>query len=784
EGGNRTVSPLNVGLTFDLTSPQILADSVVASIEPGENPWRFDLAALSPGATLRVSLSMSEAVVDVDALSESGRRPEAFLVPAAAELFDAEAAVLRLTPTGFGTRAGLNFSATLQNAAEDGEYRLWVSATDEAGNQAIVRADDRIAIDQSPPTSPDVDTDNTVVFVEAPWGVLGESAPSYALESVPSAVESGARILVFDQADATPDGALVSSEPHGALPLTTAIGSVAVAEVFVVAVDEAGNPSDADLATPGVQGRRVLDRRWIATFNGKQRADVGQNPHSFRINRELDGSLSGSSFAEEPDNASLAALADVDGLGPVARSELEWRDASVRRRVTPGGRCNATLTPSPAQDGLLLFGGNRVVNSCPLRDGVVCDDLWLWNGNVWAPVLSDGRPPARTGHSAVFDRVRSRLVIFGGSESGSGCNVSRIDSLADTWVFDGRSWSDISGADGPSARAGHAAAYDPQRDEIVLFGGVGFVSVGDTWVFDGVRWIERSPATSPSPRFGHAMVYDESRDETLLFGGQGEGIDCDLTRQCNGLWRWNGTDWELISSVGPGPSPRFSASFVFDPEQGRALLFGGDGASCPCDDTWAWDGTQWSVLEAGNGLASYAGSAVQWDSLRDEALAFGGGANRPECETDDFGRFECDQLRAFSGSWTDRSLELATLPPTRTRHSMAVDETTGEIVIFGGRDTSGCVDGDEACDDSWTFDGELWKQVPGGAPGARVDAPVVFDSTLERLVSFGGFSDLDGAECLADGLGCRDSWQYTKTTGWENITASPVTAANTPAARY
>ena len=76
----------------------------------------------------------------------------------------------------------------------------------------------------------------------------------------------------------------------------------------------------------------------------------------------------------------------------------------------------------------------------------------------------------------------------------------------------------------PSARTGHALAYDSARGRVVLFGG--FDSSGnvfsDTWEWDGDAWTDVTPSganTSPSARNNHALAYDSARGRVVLFGG-------------------------------------------------------------------------------------------------------------------------------------------------------------------------------------------------------------------------------------------------------------------------
>ncbi|MCC7499651.1 MAG: beta-propeller fold lactonase family protein, partial [Bryobacterales bacterium] len=69
--------------------------------------------------------------------------------------------------------------------------------------------------------------------------------------------------------------------------------------------------------------------------------------------------------------------------------------------------------------------------------------------------------------------------------------------------FDLRFWAKQTPGHSPGARQAAAMAYDPNRGEMVLFGGMPANS--ETWVFDGFHWIQRNSVKSPSGN--GAMVY-------------------------------------------------------------------------------------------------------------------------------------------------------------------------------------------------------------------------------------------------------------------------------------
>src|SRR5439155_478261 len=87
-------------------------------------------------------------------------------------------------------------------------------------------------------------------------------------------------------------------------------------------------------------------------------------------------------------------------------------------------------------------------------------------------------------------------------------------------------WTNMNPSVKPSAREFHAMAYDSRSDRIILFGGTQSLPPFDsdeTWAYDfnTNTWTNMDPASKPSARDGHAMAYDTQSDRVILFGGSG-----------------------------------------------------------------------------------------------------------------------------------------------------------------------------------------------------------------------------------------------------------------------
>ena len=239
--------------------------------------------------------------------------------------------------------------------------------------------------------------------------------------------------------------------------------------------------------------------------------------------------------------------------------------------VSPPARQRHAMAYDVARKRVVLFGGGD-------GTGRNLNDTWEWDGTAWVQRLPAVSPPARLGHAMAYDVARQCVVLFGGYCGGTN------PTLGDTWEWDGKTWKQCAPPASPSARHGHAVAYDTVRGRVVLFGGHcgGSIPIlNDTWEWNGTAWTQRSPATSPAHRTFHALVYNVARRRMILFGGQGFG------NSRNDLWEWDGNDWSSPSQAPGPPLPRWGHAMAYDVARQCVVLFGGDvliqGHS---NDTW------------------------------------------------------------------------------------------------------------------------------------------------------------------------------------------------------
>ena len=130
-------------------------------------------------------------------------------------------------------------------------------------------------------------------------------------------------------------------------------------------------------------------------------------------------------------------------------------------------------------------------------------------------------------------------------------------------------------------------------------------------------------------------------------------------------------------------------------------------------------------------------ASMAYDSGTGQLVLFGGYDSSS-------GGFLNDTWTWNGTTWTQQSP--TTSPPARDFASMAYDSVTGQLVLFGGLGSSG------ELNDTWTWNGTTWtQQSPATSPSARDFASMAYDSVTGQLVLFGGQSSSGNL---------NDTWTY------------------------
>ncbi len=316
----------------------------------------------------------------------------------------------------------------------------------------------------------------------------------------------------------------------------------------------------------------------------------------------------------------------------------------------------------------------------------------------WGQIAPQGSSPgARTEQAAVFDPLRHRMVIIGALPAGN--------RFADTWALalDGTpTWTPLAPYDTlVRERRDHTAIYDPVRDRIIVFGGaVGGYPENDVWALTLAgtpHWTEVSPTGTPPPaRYSHSAIYDPLRNRMIVYGGINQLSCLSSAVPFGDVWALSlaGTPaWSKLTPSGTPPPARLDHSAIYDPIRDRMVIFGGlTGGFCWCDcgtiysDTWAlslsgtpaWSRIPHSVTDYGPW--AYAPSAA-YDALRDRMLIFGGTWLNYAFETsNDTWALPLDG----SGPWR-RLAPYGNPPAPRVNHSAIYYPQGDRMIIFGGQ---------------------------------------------------------------------------------------------------
>lgn len=302
--------------------------------------------------------------------------------------------------------------------------------------------------------------------------------------------------------------------------------------------------------------------------------------------------------------------------------------------LAPAPRMMASAVIDVERQRLLLFGGSSENAATPMP---FFNDVWalsLTNPPRWTPLAPMGSPPLpRYGHSAIYDPLRQRVLVFGGTDVGQ--------QFSDLWELSLQgtpTWTQLAVGDSvPEARRSHVAVYDPVRDRMVIAGGVGssWELLNDAWALSlstPVPQWTRIP-TAWRPPYGLAesgVAYDPVRDQMLAFGGRSPFGGA--TEACYAL-RLGGTpEWAFVGSGTP-PWPRLGPVAAYDPEHERLVVYGGCSSRSFYTgywfaDTWELPLTpdgEWRALAPGGDLpGARSDAAYAFDAARGRLLVVGG----------------------------------------------------------------------------------------------------------------------------------------------------------------
>lgn len=380
-------------------------------------------------------------------------------------------------------------------------------------------------------------------------------------------------------------------------------------------------------------------------------------------------------------------------------------------------------------------------------------------GGTWSTLTTDGAagsPSIRRNANMVLDSQNNRLIVFGGNNNGTA-------NLNDVWQYSisGGTWTQCSPTGtAPAIRELATAAYDPVNHRMFMEGGYqGSVATtfNEYWTLDlsgnntTPAWTNQSPALGQMPlgRQGGAAAYDPDDQLIVMWGGiDSSGDDqhqvtvFDVNETTNIVEYGLGHNHFMRPMDAPAP--------IYNPDTGEGVFIGGysqiDDNTTIADgghvtDVFAYNPTTNTWRVAARTLKSFfhrEGIMAAYDTTGKRIIAFGGlwgvgGTNNGYLN-------DVWEIKANSnGDYDIRKMApTGTAPGTRWLGACAYDSANNRFVV-----TMGC-NGSSAWNDVWSLslasgDG-TWSQLTptGTAPTAAWGVGFAFDQTNHILYITGG----------------------------------------------
>lgn len=468
-----------------------------------------------------------------------------------------------------GATALIYPTAGTRSPADNGSY---VCKIDDACSSILSQAADIVVSD--PPT---IGTPQWSATTACPGGAVQITVPGVTGTGITLALQRrndlGAWIDVLTTTPDEPFFAFSNLSPRDtgeyrvvarnscntAVSLTTRLqvgATISGAIVAVGSITPCGSVMlrpNAGLDPSGVSGVGTLAFRWYK--DGLAVSDAGS------ISGSLTSSLSISPLTYADTGVYELRLTDSacpgDDRRSFALSLPEPLTTYVQRDPAgprPPPRQNHAMAYDAARAVTVLYGGlGRDQFSQPLA----LSDTWEFNGTTWTQKSPATSPGLRYAHAMVYDSVRQRVLLYGGSEPlcSTGCAAPPKSQV---WEWDGSNWSllwTFNALGGPAdARAPYPAlAFDPAAQRLVLYTGSNPSTdayQGQTWEFDpaAASWQQRSSSGPTTSSGNPAMYFDASRNKRVLYclGA----FSTNPFTQFPAFYEWNATlgSWGITAS--------------------------------------------------------------------------------------------------------------------------------------------------------------------------------------------------------------------------------------------
>lgn len=404
-------------------------------------------------------------------------------------------------------------------------------------------------------------------------------------------------------------------------------------------------------------------------------------------------------------------------------------------------------------------------------------------------------PQARFSHTGVFDPVSKAMIVFGGQNSSTGTNLN------DLWLVSTSSLKYIAATQVstagtvPSARYGHSAFYASATNRMTIFGGgSGAPSpcLNDVWILDGANgksgtptWMATSPSGRlPAARYHHTGVYDSTTNSMIVFGGS----NC-AKGYFNDVWVLSNADgstgtpaWTQLSPMGSTPTARESASAVYDAQNNRMIVYGGDAGSTNFGDVWVLSNANgtggtpaWSQLTPlGTAPMTRAGHSAIYDSVNNRMTIFGGFHSIRTLNDS----FVLTFANGIGGTPAWSKIAATGTAPSVGFHSVVSDSAKNAMYVFAGSSSDAKLAGDDhafALSNANGIGTSAWTR---GGPPARYSQSMFYDSATDSVFV------LDGQHALTN-TNFDDYWQTNNISSSTNLNWVPINVGGThPKSRW
>ena len=193
----------------------------------------------------------------------------------------------------------------------------------------------------------------------------------------------------------------------------------------------------------------------------------------------------------------------------------------------------------PATNTVTIFGGQNG-SCCP--SGILTDTWVLTNANglggtpAWKPVAGSNPAVGAYFATAVYDGASATMTVFGGVLFGSGTLSNAVWTLSNANGQGGpAAWTQLipnGDPNSPPARSSHSAVYDPNGNQMTIFGGADSFgsTTSDVWTLSNANGLDITPPSwtqlapnggPPAIRAGHSGAFDPGTGRIIIFGGAG-----------------------------------------------------------------------------------------------------------------------------------------------------------------------------------------------------------------------------------------------------------------------